>query len=95
VPASRRGGEWDAGAATWVSALRCRPCEAGCGFDALAFDGTVDRGTADAEELGDLEVLRSPLCTGDTKWALLAAVELGLLAAQPTNAAKHALAVCG
>jgi len=30
------------------------PRETGSGFDALAFDGAVDGGAADAEEFGDL-----------------------------------------
>src|SRR3954452_1351741 len=38
-----------------LSTLRCRPREPGLGFDALAFDGAVDRRAADAEELGDFE----------------------------------------
>ena len=38
-----------------LSMLRCRPRESGSGFDALAFDGAVDRRAADAEELGDFK----------------------------------------
>ena len=37
-----------------VSALRCRLGEAGSGFEALPFDGAVDSGAPDSEELGDL-----------------------------------------
>ena len=38
-----------------MSALRCRLREADSRFDALPFDGALDRRAADTEELGDLE----------------------------------------
>lgn len=38
-----------------LSMPRCRPRETGSGLNALAFDGSVDRRAAHAEELGDFE----------------------------------------
>jgi hypothetical protein len=43
------------GAVGLVLASRCCLREAGSGFDALAFNGAVDGGAADAEEFGYLE----------------------------------------
>jgi len=62
------------------------PPEAGSGFEALTFDGAVDRGAADAEEFGNLGgAVLAAVHQGD-EVCFLAAVELGLLAAQPTLA---------
>src|SRR3954465_4294785 len=65
-----------------LSMLRCRPREAGSGFDALAFDGAVDRRAADTEELGNL--LGAVLATvyQRDQVRLLAPVGLGLFAPQ-------------
>src|SRR3954452_24135648 len=60
------------------------PRESGSGFDALAFDGAVDRRAADAEELGDFEGAVLATVYQRDQVRLLATVELGLFAAQPT-----------
>ena len=66
-----------------VSAPRCCLREAGAGFDALTFDGAVDGGAADAEEFGDLGGAVLTAVHQRDQVCFLAAVELGLLAAQP------------
>src|SRR4051794_31238183 len=60
------------------------PRESGSGFDALAFDGAVDRRAADAEELGDFEGAVFATVYQRDQVRLLATVELGLFATQPT-----------
>jgi hypothetical protein len=55
VSVSRRGVGSGTPAPKLVSALRRRLGEAVSGFDALPFDGAVDRGAADSEEFGDFE----------------------------------------
>jgi len=60
------------------------PRESGSGFDALAFDGAVDRRAADAEELGDFEGAVLATVYQRDQVRLLATVELGLFATQPT-----------
>jgi hypothetical protein len=83
APASRRGVRFGTAGAVLVSAPRCRLREASSGSDALAFDGAVDRGAADAEEFGHLggAVLAAVHQRDEVRF--LAAVELGLLATQP------------
>src|SRR3954451_11846530 len=66
-----------------LSMLRCRLRESGSGFDALAFDGAVDRRAADAEELGDFEGAVLAAVYQREQVRLLATVELGLFATQP------------
>src|SRR4051794_24064521 len=75
--ARRRVSRWGVGQGTaGASMLRCRPREAGSSFDALAFDGAVDRRAADAEELGDFEgAVLATVHQGD-QVRLLATVEL-------------------
>jgi hypothetical protein len=65
------------------SALRCSLGQAGSRFEALQFDGPVDRQAAHTEQLGDLEgAVLAAVYQGDQVRFLLP-VELGLLAAQP------------
>jgi antitoxin YefM len=67
-----------------VSALGCRLGETGSGFGALPLNGAVDSGAADAEEVGDLGgAVLATVHQGD-QVCFLTAVELGLLATQPT-----------
>jgi hypothetical protein len=58
------------------------PGEAGLRLGALAFDGAVDGGAADAEELGDLEGAVFAVAHEEDAVGFLASVELGLLATQ-------------
>ncbi len=58
------------------------PGEAGSGFDALAFDGAVDRGAADAEESGDFKGALLAAVHRGGQVCFLATVELGMPAAQ-------------
>jgi hypothetical protein len=60
------------------------PRETDSGFDALALDGPVDRRAADAEELGDFEGAVLAAVYQRDQVRLLATVELGLFATQPT-----------
>src|SRR3954451_19207708 len=69
---------------TAVNASMSPPRESGSGFDALAFDGAVDRRAADAEELGDFEGAVLATVYQRDQVRLLATVELGLFATQPT-----------
>jgi hypothetical protein len=67
-----------------VSAFRRGLGKAGLGGEALSFDGAVDRGASNAEKLGDLQsAVLAAVHQGDEVRFLLA-VELGLLAPQPT-----------
>ena len=61
-----------------LSMPRCRPRETGSGFDALAFDGAVDRRATDAEELGDFEGAVLAAVHQRDQVRFLATVELGL-----------------
>src|SRR3954454_5569410 len=69
---------------TAVNASMSPPRESGSGFDALALDGAVDRRAADAEELGDFEGAVLATVYQRDQVRLLATVELGLFATQPT-----------
>ena len=60
-----------------VSASRCRLSEASSGFDALAFDGAVDRGAADFEEFGHLGGAVLAAVPQRDQVRLLSPVELG------------------
>lgn len=65
------------------SVLQARPREVGLRGCTSAFDGAVDRGAADSEELGDLEGAVLAAVHQRDQVRFLFRVELGLLAAQP------------
>jgi hypothetical protein len=80
---------WGVGHGTAGAANCCQclddsaPRETGSGFDALAFDGAVDRRAADAEELGNFEGAVLPAVHQRDQVRHLATAELGPFATQP------------
>ena len=60
-----------------ASAPRRRFSDVGFCRNPLAFDGRVDRGSADTEKLGTSSVLYSPLCTSETRCASCLRLSLG------------------